>query len=151
MKIKEYGILGLARRAYLRVGKIFDRSERYSKLLSNTFIWQIKDNGILSEVHLNREAYRRGKELSTEASLSATVVVLQAMTEQNITTTRVSFKHSAPFNRTITGDTLDCFTLSADDIAATAIELSAYPNPVGNILLSKRCRASSDKNRGIQY
>ncbi len=96
MVIEDYGVLGFSWRTCSRVGEIFERSERYFKLLSNTFIWQIEDSGNLSRIKLNREAHRRGMELSTEASLSATVVVLQAMTEKDISPTEVSFKHSSP-------------------------------------------------------
>lgn len=96
MKIEDYGVLGLSWRTCSYAGEIFERSERYFKLLSNTFMWQIKEEGDLSHVHLNREAHRRGLELSTEASLSATVVVLQAMTEQSIRPTQVTFKHDPP-------------------------------------------------------
>ena len=96
MKIDDYGVLGLSWRTCSTVGEIFERSDRYFKLLSNTFMWQIEEQGELSHIRLNREAHRRGLELSTEASLSATVVVLQAITETNIRPTQVSFKHGAP-------------------------------------------------------
>lgn len=96
MIIEDYGVLGLSWRTCSRVGEIFDRSERYFKLLSNTFVWQIQKEGAISHVHLNREAHRRGMELSTEASLSATVVVLQAMSEKAISPIQVSFKHKGP-------------------------------------------------------
>ncbi|MEO9484108.1 MAG: AraC family transcriptional regulator ligand-binding domain-containing protein [Ekhidna sp.] len=96
MKIEDYGVLGLSWRTCSWAGEIFERSERYFRLLSNMFIWQIEEAGDLSHVHLNREAHRRGLELSTEASLSATVVVLQAMTEKNILPIQVSFKHKPP-------------------------------------------------------
>ncbi len=96
MKIEDYGVLGLSWRTCSWAGEIFERSERYFKLLSNTFTWQIKEEGAFSHVHLNREAYRRGLELSTEASLSATVVVLQAMTDKPIRPSRVTFKHNPP-------------------------------------------------------
>lgn len=96
MKIEDYGVLGLSWRTCSYAGEIFERSERYFKLLSNTFMWQIEEEGELSHVHLMREAYRRGLELSTETSLSATVVVLQAMTEKSILPTRVTFKHGPP-------------------------------------------------------
>ena len=97
MKIEDYGVLGLSWRTCSWAGEIFERSERYFKLLSNTFMWQVKEEGNLSHVHLNREAHRRGLELSTEASLSATVVVLQAMTEKEIYPVKVSFKHAPPY------------------------------------------------------
>ena len=96
MKMEDYGVLGLSWRTCSRVGEIFERSERYFKLLSNTYAWQIENAGDISHVILNREAHRRGMELSTEASLSATVVVLQAMSEKNISPTQVSFKHPSP-------------------------------------------------------
>ncbi|XLS29015.1 AraC family transcriptional regulator ligand-binding domain-containing protein [Flavobacteriaceae bacterium M23B6Z8] len=95
MKIEDYGVLGLSWRTCSSVGEIFERSDRYFKLLSNTFVWQIIEDGKVSHVHLNREAHRRGMELSTEASLSATVVVLQAMTEKDINPVQVTFKHDA--------------------------------------------------------
>jgi hypothetical protein len=93
MLIEDYGVLGLSWRTCSKVGEIFERSERYFKLLSNTFVWQIKNDGDISHVVLNREAHRRGMELSTEASLSATVVVLQAMSEKELHPVQVSFKH----------------------------------------------------------
>jgi AraC-like DNA-binding protein len=50
----------------------------------------------ISRVYLTREAYRRGVELSNQATLSAAVVVLRAMTESNISPVEVSFHHSPP-------------------------------------------------------
>lgn len=96
MIIEDYGVLGLSWRTCSKVGEIFERSERYFKLLSNTFVWQVMEEGNISHVILNREAHRRGMELSTEASLSATVVVLQSMSEKNIVPVQVSFKHNPP-------------------------------------------------------
>ena len=60
MKIDDYGTLGLSWRTCSWAGEIFERSERYFKLLSNTFIWQIEQEGDISHVYLNREAHRRG-------------------------------------------------------------------------------------------
>lgn len=96
MIIEDYGVLGLSWRTCSRVGEIFERSERYFKLLSNTFVWGIQKERNISHIILNREAHRRGMELSTEASLSATVVVLQAMSEKDISPIKVSFKHKKP-------------------------------------------------------
>jgi AraC-like DNA-binding protein len=93
MLIEDYGVLGLSWRTCSKVGEIFERSERYFKLLSNTFDWQIINDGDISQVVLKRDAHRRGMELSTEASLSATVVVLQAMSEKELCPVQVSFKH----------------------------------------------------------
>ncbi|WP_108805596.1 AraC family transcriptional regulator [Aquimarina sp. Aq107] len=93
MVIEDYGVLGLSWRTCSKVGEIFERSDRYFKLLSNTFVWKIKEEGNISHVILNRESHRRGMELSTEASLSATVIVLQAISEKDISPTQVSFKH----------------------------------------------------------
>lgn len=96
MVIEDYGVLGLSWRTCARIGEIFERSERYFKLLSNTFDWRIKKEGNISHIILNRDAHRRGMELSTEASISATVVVLQAMSEKVIFPVQVSFKHKEP-------------------------------------------------------
>jgi AraC-like DNA-binding protein len=108
MKIEDYGVLGLSWRTCSWAGEIFERSERYFKLLSNTFTWQIKEEHDLSHVHLNRKAHRRGLELSTEASLSATVVVLQAMTEKEIMPIRVSFMHGPPNDLTSHNKAFQC-------------------------------------------
>lgn len=108
MIIEDYGVLGLSWRTCSRVGEIFERSERFFKLLSNTFVWQIQKKGDISHVILHREAHRRGMELSTEASLSATVVVLQAMSEQKISPTQVSFKHRPPKDLTSFNNAFNC-------------------------------------------
>jgi AraC-like DNA-binding protein len=96
MKIEDYGVLGLSWKTCSWAGEIFERCERYFKLLSNTYLFKIEKNEKTSRVYLNREANRRGVELSNEATLSATVVVLQEMTESNIAPVEVSFKHNAP-------------------------------------------------------
>ena len=100
MVIEDYGVLGLSWRTCSRLGEIYERSERYFKLLSNTFVWQVQEVEDVSHVILHREAHRRGMELSTEASLSATVVVLQAMSEKDVLPIQVSFKHSPPTDLT---------------------------------------------------
>ncbi len=96
MKIDDYGVLGLSWRTCSKAGEIFERSERYFQLLSNTYLFKVEKEGETSKVHLFRDAYRRGVELSNEATFSATVVVLQAMTETDISPTSVSFKHGPP-------------------------------------------------------
>ena len=96
MKMEDYGVLGLSWKTCSWAGEIFDRCERYFKLLSNTYLFKVEKIEKISRVYLNREAHRRGVELSNEATLSATVVVLQAMTESNITPVEVSFKHAPP-------------------------------------------------------
>jgi AraC-like DNA-binding protein len=96
MKIEDYGVLGLSWRTCSWAGEIFDRCERYFKLLSNTYLFKVEKNEKLSHVYLNREAHRRGVELSNEATLSAAVVVLQAITESEISPVEVSFKHAPP-------------------------------------------------------
>ncbi len=96
MKIEDYGVLGLSWKTCSWAGEIFDRSERYFKLLSNTYFFRVKKGTEISRVYLNREAHRPGVELSNEATFSATVVVLQAITESNIAPVEVSFKHAPP-------------------------------------------------------
>jgi AraC-like DNA-binding protein len=96
MEIEDYGVLGLSWKTCSWAGEIFDRSERYFKLLSNTYFFKVEKDSEISRVYLNREAHRRGVELSNEATFSATVVVLQAITESKITPVEVSFKHAPP-------------------------------------------------------
>ncbi|MBV6641563.1 MAG: AraC family transcriptional regulator ligand-binding domain-containing protein [Cyclobacteriaceae bacterium] len=96
MKIEDYGVLGLSWRTCTWAGEIFDRSERYMKLLSNTYFFEVRKKGELSDILLHREPHRKGLELSNEATLSATVVVLRAITETDINPTQVTFKHNAP-------------------------------------------------------
>ncbi|MEM6684450.1 MAG: AraC family transcriptional regulator ligand-binding domain-containing protein [Bacteroidota bacterium] len=108
MIIEDYGVLGLSWRTCSKVGEIFERSERYFKLLSNTFVWEVVEEKNVSHVILHREAHRRGMELSTEASLSATVVVLQAMSEKNIAPIQVSFKHNPPTDFTSYHQAFQC-------------------------------------------
>jgi AraC-like DNA-binding protein len=96
MKIEDYGVLGLSWRTCSWAGEIFDRSERYFSLLSNTYAFRVVKGPVTATIYLNREPHRKGLELSNEATLSATVVVLQAMTETNIAPTEVTFKHGPP-------------------------------------------------------
>ena len=96
MKMEDYGVLGLSWKTCSWTGEIFERSERYFKLLSNTYFFKVEKDVEISRVFLNREAYRRGVELSNEATLSATVVVLRSMTESDISPVEVSFKHAPP-------------------------------------------------------
>ncbi len=96
MKMDDYGILGMSWKTCSRAGEIFERAERYFMLLSNTYVFKVEKNIDNSEVHLFRDSYRRGVELSNEATFSATVVVLRAMTESDISPITVSFKHGPP-------------------------------------------------------
>jgi len=93
MKIEDYGVLGLSWRTCSKAGEIFERSERYFKLLSNTYVFKVEKDHDISNIHLFRDGYRRGVQLSNEATFSAIVVVLRAMTETDISPVNVSFKH----------------------------------------------------------
>lgn len=108
MKIEDYGVLGLSWRTCSWAGEIFDRSERYFKLLSNTYVFKVEKEEEVSTIFLMREANRRGLELSNEATISATVVVLQAMTDTDIYPVKVSFKHSAPDDLTSYKEAFKC-------------------------------------------
>lgn len=96
MKIDDYGVLGLSWRTCSWAGEIFARSERYFKLLSDTYVFKVEKQADLSYIYLLREPHRKGVEFSNTATLSATVVVLKAMTETDIVPVRVLFKHRAP-------------------------------------------------------
>ncbi len=96
MKMDDYGVLGLSWKTCSRAGEIFERSERYFQLLSNTYVFKVEQEGEISKIHLFRDAYRRGVELSNESTFSATKVVIQAITETDISPLSISFKHGAP-------------------------------------------------------
>ena len=93
MKIEDYGVLGLSWRTCSWAGEFFDRCERYFRLLSDTYVFQVKKENEFSHVYLYRNAHRRGVALSNEATFAATVVVLQAMTESPISPVSVAFMH----------------------------------------------------------
>ena len=111
MKIADYGVLGLSWRTCSWAGEIFDRSERYFQLLSDTYVFKVEKEGSSSVIHLLREPHRRGLELSNEATLSATVVVLRAMTETDISPTQVTFKHSQPPDLSDYTEAFQCLVL----------------------------------------
>jgi AraC-like DNA-binding protein len=96
MEIEDYGVLGLSWRTCSKAGEIFERSERYFRLLSNTYVFKVEKDHDISKIYLFREGYRRGVELSNEATFSAIVVVLKAMTDVEIAPVGVSFKHDPP-------------------------------------------------------
>lgn len=96
MKMDDYGVLGLSWKTCSKAGEIFERCERYFKLLSDTYLFKVQKEGELSHVHLNRDAYRAGVARSNESTFSATVVVLRAITETDISPVSVSFKHQSP-------------------------------------------------------
>ncbi len=96
MKMDDYGVLGLSWKTCSTAGEIFERSERYFMLLSNTYVFKVEKAPDISKVYLLRDAYRRGVALSNEATFSATVVVLKAMTETAIAPVQVAFKHQPP-------------------------------------------------------
>lgn len=98
MKIEDYGVLGLSWRTCSWAGEIFERSERYFKLLSNTYVFKVEKERENSHVYLLRQPHRRGVELSNEATLSATVVVLRAMTEKEMSPVQVTFRHDPPLD-----------------------------------------------------
>lgn len=98
MEIEDYGVLGLSWRTCSYAGEIFERSERYFKLLSDTYVFKLVEQESYTDILLQREAYRPGVAFSNEATLSASVVVLQAMTDTKIRPLKVFFKHKAPPN-----------------------------------------------------
>ncbi len=98
MKIEDYGVLGLSWRTCSWAGEIFDRCERYFKLLSDTYVFKVERGEDMAQVLLYRDAHRRGVELSNEATFSATVVVMKAITETEISPVQVAFKHRRPEN-----------------------------------------------------
>lgn len=108
MKMDDYGVLGLSWKTCSQAGEIFERSERYFQLLSNTYVFKVEKEGEIAKIHLFRDAYRRGVELSNEATFSATVVVLQAITNTQIAPLSISFKHAPPTDLTSHHDSFRC-------------------------------------------
>jgi hypothetical protein len=108
MKMESYGVLGLSWRTCFKASEIFERSERYFKLLSNTYIFKVEKDLKLSKVLLFRDANRKEIELSNEATFSTTIVVLTAMTETDIAPVAVSFKHNPPKDMQSYHDTFPC-------------------------------------------
>ncbi|RMF01245.1 MAG: hypothetical protein D6772_05110, partial [Bacteroidetes bacterium] len=108
MKIDDYGVLGLSWRTCLQAKEIFERSERYFKLLSDTYVFKVVSAAEESKILLLRPPYRRGLGLSNEATFSASVVVLQAMTETNISPIRADFQHTAPSDLSHHDATFQC-------------------------------------------
>lgn len=96
MKMDDYGVLGMSWKTCSTAKEIFERSERYFILLSNTYVFKVERAGEYSNILLFRDAHRRGVALSNEATFSATVVVLQAMTASDIAPVKVAFKHQPP-------------------------------------------------------
>ncbi|MEO0734106.1 MAG: helix-turn-helix domain-containing protein, partial [Bacteroidota bacterium] len=76
--------------------EIYERCERYFKLLSNTYVFKVQAEVEETHVLLHRAPYRAGVGFSNEATFSASVVVLRAMTETTISPLRVAFQHAAP-------------------------------------------------------
>lgn len=113
MEIEDYGVLGLSWRTCSNAGEIFERSERYFMLLSDTYVFKVEKTQGVSKIHLFREEYRRGVELSNEATFSATVVVLKAMTDVDIMPVEVSFKHDPPEDLNSYHQAFDCPVLFA--------------------------------------
>ena len=84
MEMDDYGVLGLSWKTCSKAGEIYERCERYFHLLSNTYVFKVEKEGAFSKIYLFRSPYRRGVALSNEATFSASVVVLKAMTELEV-------------------------------------------------------------------
>lgn len=93
MEMDDYGVLGLSWKTCSKAREIFERSERYFALLTNTYVFKVVDEAKDTRIYLHRDHYRRGVALSNEATFSATVKVLKAMTQKDINPIRVSFRH----------------------------------------------------------
>jgi hypothetical protein len=52
MKIEDYALLGLAWKTWSWDGEIFYRSERYFKLLSDTYVFKVEEQADISKAPL---------------------------------------------------------------------------------------------------
>lgn len=127
MKMDDYGVLGLSWKTCSMAREIFERSERYFKLLSNTYVFKVVDENEISKIHLLRDNYRRGVALSNEATFSATVKVIQAITATDIAPIEVAFKHEPPKEMASYNDCFKCpvlFNQAVNYIAYTTTDLN---------------------------
>lgn len=93
MEMDDYGVLGLSWKTCSQARDLFDRSVRYFMLLTNTYVFKVQDEEAITKIYLHRDAYRKGVALSNEATFSATVTVLQLITEKEFFPVEVSFRH----------------------------------------------------------
>lgn len=98
MRLEDYGVLGLSWKTCSWAGEIFDRWERYFRLLSDTYAFSVEKGARESQVILLRQADRRGIELSNEATIAATVTVMRQITQVQFSPTRVGFRHGYPLD-----------------------------------------------------
>lgn len=93
MEMDDYGVLGLSWKTCSQARDLFDRSVRYFMLLTDTYVFKIQDERGITKIYLHRDAYRKGVALSNEATFSATVTVLQLITEKDFFPVEVAFRH----------------------------------------------------------
>lgn len=108
MEMDDYGVLGLSWKTCSIARDLFDRSVRYFNLLTNTYVFEVKDVEGISSIYLHREPYRTGVAWSNEATFSATVTVLQTITGLSLYPVEVSFQHSPHENAQLYNDTFQC-------------------------------------------
>ena len=153
MKMDDYGVLGMSWKTCSKAGEIFERYERYFKLLSDTYLIKVEKDGDISKITLYRDAYRRGVELSNEATLSATVVVLRAMTETNISPVEVSFKHKPPKDLKDYQDAFNCpvlFNQGQYYIAYTSRDLEIRTAKADKSINAYLLERIDEETRGIE-
>lgn len=108
MELDDYGVLGLSWKTCSKARDLFDRSVRYFNLLTNTYVFEVKDTADTSRIYLHREAYRMGVARSNEATFSATVTVVQAITGKAFYPVEVSFQHEPHDNLKLYEETFRC-------------------------------------------
>lgn len=108
MEMDDYGVLGLSWKTCSKARDLFDRSVRYFTLLTNTYVFEVGDIDEISRIYLHREPYRMGVARSNEATFSATVTVVQAITEKDFYPVEVSFQHAAHDNLKLYEETFRC-------------------------------------------
>lgn len=153
MKMEDYGVLGLSWRTCSKAGEIFERCERYFHLLSNTYVFKVEKEDDISKIYLFRDAYRKGVALSNEATFSATVVVLKAMTEKNISPISVSFKHQAPENLKSHQEAFQCpilFSQEHNFIAYTTSDLETRTAKADKSINEYLVQRVEEEQKGIE-
>ena len=94
MSSDDYGTLGLSWKTCWRAREVLDRIERFMTLVTNQgSVTTSEENGI-THCYLNRDASRRGLEISNEATFVMLISILHEVTGKKIYPTKVHLKHT---------------------------------------------------------
>lgn len=105
---EDYGTLGLSWKTSWRARDIFERTARYSVLITDRGDMQVTDSGDSTHITVNRAVHRMGQARSNEATFAVGVNMMRMVTQHDISPTRVTFIHRAPEDITNYTDFFNC-------------------------------------------